>query len=52
MAFMKKFDDILVPHLFPYQGSKKGVAKYILPHFSSDVNCLIEPFCDSSAIKP
>lgn len=47
---MKTFDHISVPHPFPYQGSKRGLAKYILPHFPSDVNCLIEPFCGASAI--
>lgn len=47
---MKTFDHISVPHPFPYQGSKRGIAKYILPHFPSDVNCLIEPFCGASAI--
>jgi len=51
MEFMKTFDHISVPHPFPYQGSKRGIAKYILPHFPSDVNCLIEPFCGASAIS-
>ena len=48
---MKTFDHISVPHPFPYQGSKRGIAKYILPHFPSDVNYLIEPFCGASAIS-
>ncbi len=48
---MKTYDHISVPHAFPYQGSKRGIAKYILPHFPSDVNCLIEPFCGASAIS-
>lgn len=48
---MKTFDHISVPHPFPYQGSKRGIAKHILPHFPSDVNCLIEPFCGASAIS-
>lgn len=47
---MRTFDHISVPHPFPYQGSKRGIAKYILPYFPSDVNCLIEPFCGASAI--
>ena len=47
---MKTFNHISVPHPFPYQGSKRGIAKHILPHFPSDVNCLIEPFCGASAI--
>lgn len=50
MELMKTFDHFSVPHPFPYQGSKRGIAKYILPHFPSDVNCLIEPFCGASAI--
>lgn len=47
---MNAFNNISVPHPFPYQGSKRGIAKHILPHFPSDVNCLIEPFCGASAI--
>ena len=47
---MRTFDHISVPHPFPYQGSKRGIARYILPHFPSNVNCLIEPFCGASAI--
>lgn len=50
IAPMKTFDHFSVPHPFPYQGSKRGITKYILPHFPSDVNCLIEPFCGASAI--
>jgi DNA adenine methylase len=50
MEFMNTFNHISVPHPFPYQGSKRGIAKHILPHFPSDVNCLIEPFCGASAI--
>ncbi len=50
MEFMKTFDYISVPHPFPYQGSKRGIAKYILPHFPSDVDCLIEPFSGAGAI--
>ncbi len=51
MEYMKTFDSLLVPHPFPYQGSKRGIARYILPHFPADVNCLIEPFCGASAIS-
>ncbi len=40
-----------IPHPFPYQGSKRNIAKYILPHFPSDVDCLIEPFCGAAAIS-
>lgn len=40
-----------IPHPFPYQGSKRGIAKHILSYFPSDVRCLIEPFCGSGAIS-
>lgn len=42
---------VAAPHPFPYQGSKRGIAKYILPHFPSDIDCLIEPFCGAGAIS-
>jgi DNA adenine methylase len=48
---MKILDNINVPHPFPYQGSKRGIAKYILPYFPSDVRCLIEPFCGAGAVS-
>lgn len=48
---MKAVTAINVPHPFPYQGSKRGIAKFILPYFPSDVHCLIEPFCGASAIS-
>lgn len=38
------------PHPFPYQGSKRSLAKRILPFFPSDVDRLIEPFCGAAAI--
>ncbi len=40
-----------IPHPFPYQGSKRGLARHILAHFPRDVACLIEPFCGSAAIS-
>ena len=40
-----------IPHPFPYQGSKRGIARCILQHFPSSVRCLIEPFCGSGAIS-
>lgn len=40
-----------IPHPFPYQGSKRKIAKDILLYFPSDVECLIEPFCGSGAIS-
>lgn len=42
---------INVPHPFPYQGSKRGITKFILPHFPSDVWCLYEPFCGAGAVS-
>ncbi len=39
-----------VPHPFPYQGSKRRIARYILPHFPRDVDQLYEPFCGSAAV--
>ena len=40
-----------VPHPFPYQGSKRGIAPQILPRIPADMRCLIEPFCGSAAIS-
>ena len=40
-----------IPHPFPYQGSKRNIAKYILPYFPDDVECLIEPFCGAGAMS-
>lgn len=48
---MNSFNTIPAPHPFPYQGSKRGLAQHILPHFPSNVDCLIEPFCGASAIS-
>lgn len=48
---MKTYDISFTPHPFPYQGSKRGIAKDILPHVPADVQCLIEPFCGAGAIS-
>jgi len=48
---MNTYGNLSIPHPFPYQGSKRSIAKYILPHFPSDVECLIEPFCGAGAIS-
>ena len=48
---MKKAQNINLPHPFPYQGSKRGIAEYILPYFPSDVQHLLEPFCGAGAIS-
>ena len=39
-----------IPHPIPYQGSKRNIAKYILPFFPLDIETLIEPFSGSAAI--
>jgi len=39
------------PHPIPYQGSKRHIAKYILPFFPHDINTLVEPFAGSAAIS-
>ncbi len=43
--------DVSIPHPFPYQGSKRGIARSILSHFPDDVERLVEPFCGSGAIS-
>ena len=48
---METLSSISIPHPFPYQGSKRGIAQYILPYFPSSVRCLIEPFCGSCAVS-
>jgi DNA adenine methylase len=48
---MKTVENINVPHPFPYQGSKRGIARYILPYLPDDVRCLIEPFCGAGAVS-
>ena len=40
-----------VPHPFPYQGSKRAIARYILPSMPKDITRLVEPFCGSAAIS-
>jgi len=40
-----------IPHPIPYQGSKRHIAKYILPFFPQEINTLIEPFAGSAALS-
>jgi DNA adenine methylase len=40
-----------IPHPIPYQGSKRNLAKYILPFFPLEINTLFEPFAGSAAIS-
>jgi DNA adenine methylase len=42
---------IKIPNPFPYQGSKRNLAKFILPLFSPNVATLYEPFAGSAAIS-
>ncbi|WP_110721355.1 Dam family site-specific DNA-(adenine-N6)-methyltransferase [Thiolinea disciformis] len=48
---MTTMKSLSVPHPFPYQGSKRGIAHAILNYFPTDVQCLIEPFCGSGAVS-
>lgn len=43
--------DVAVPHPFPYQGSKRGIAKFILPYFPAGLDRLVEPCCGSAAVS-
>jgi DNA adenine methylase len=40
-----------IPHPIPYQGSKRNLAKYILPFFPLEIETLFEPFSGSAAIS-
>ncbi|TES48759.1 DNA adenine methylase [Halalkalibacterium halodurans] len=40
-----------VPHPIPYQGSKRNLAKYILPFIPTGINQLVEPFAGSAALS-
>lgn len=40
-----------IPHPIPYQGSKRSLAKYILPFFPHEIKSLFEPFSGSAAIS-
>jgi DNA adenine methylase len=40
-----------IPHPIPYQGSKRNLAKYILPFFPLEIKTLFEPFSGSAAIS-
>jgi DNA adenine methylase len=40
-----------VPHPIPYQGSKRNIAKYILPFFPNGIDTLVEPFAGSAALS-
>jgi DNA adenine methylase len=40
-----------IPHPIPYQGSKRQIAKFILPYFPTEIETLIEPFAGSAALS-
>ena len=40
-----------IPHPIPYQGSKRNIAKYILPFFQNGIDTLVEPFAGSAALS-
>ncbi len=40
-----------IPHPIPYQGSKRHIARYILPLFPHQIDTLVEPFAGSAAIS-
>jgi DNA adenine methylase len=40
-----------IPHPIPYQGSKRNLAKWILPFFPHEIQTLFEPFSGSAAIS-
>jgi DNA adenine methylase len=40
-----------IPHPFPYQGSKRNIARQILRHFPGSIDCLYEPFCGTAAVS-
>ncbi len=42
---------IRTPHPFPYQGSKRNIARHILPYIPKNDGSMIEPFCGSSAVS-
>jgi DNA adenine methylase len=42
---------VKIPHPIPYQGSKRNLAKYILPFFPLEIKTLFEPFAGSAAIS-
>lgn len=48
---VEDYGPIRVPHPFPYQGSKRKIARFILPWIQTDSLRLVEPFCGSAAVS-
>lgn len=44
-------EPVRVPHPIPYQGSKRSLAREILPQFPDAIDRLIEPFAGSAAVS-
>ena len=40
-----------VAHPIPYQGSKRNIARFILPFFPRQIHTLVEPFAGSAAVS-
>lgn len=41
----------MIPHPIPYQGSKRGLAKFIIEYLPASMGRLIEPFAGSAALS-
>jgi len=48
---MARGSTMFIPHPFPYQGSKRGITRRILPCFPAGTQRLIEPFCGTGAVS-
>lgn len=44
-------DGVNVPHPIPYQGSKRAIARHILPYIPTNTKRLVEPFAGSAAVS-
>jgi len=44
-------DEVNVPHPIPYQGSKRAIARHILPYIPVGTKRLVEPFAGSAAVS-
>lgn len=51
VASVRASASVNLPHPFPYQGSKRAIARYILPHLPADAERIIEPFCGAGALS-
>ena len=51
MISMKGMNNVKVPHLVQYQGSKRNIAPEIIRYFPEKFNRLIEPFSGTCAMR-